>query len=152
MVGWRVSSKCYLRSKFCVGDRTRLRKRTTAETQTLAVIDTGQFGHLTGDTLLTKILHVDKWTTSWQLGLWKNKTTLDKWEMKWPTLRIFKKILLRIAPLHLAHAIAARTRPQTQAMARAKSLPHKRWTNGLKSLFLDNVLTVKWLKTRLKRK
>ena len=32
----------------------------TVQTQTLAVIGAGQFGHLTGDTLLTKISHVDK--------------------------------------------------------------------------------------------
>ena len=32
----------------------------TAQTQTLAVIGPGQFGHLTGDTLLTKISHMDK--------------------------------------------------------------------------------------------
>jgi len=40
--------------------------------------------------------------------------------MKWPTLRIFKKILLRIAPRILAHAIAAQTHCVTKAMARAK--------------------------------
>jgi len=32
-------SKCYLRSTLCVGDRTRLRNRTTAQTQTLAAIE-----------------------------------------------------------------------------------------------------------------
>lgn len=29
--------------------------------------------------------------------------------MKWPTLHIVKKIVLRIAPVHLVHAIAAQT-------------------------------------------
>jgi len=31
--------------------------------------------------------------------------------MKWPTLRIFEKIVLRIAPRILAHAIATQTHP-----------------------------------------
>jgi len=35
MVRWRVAQSLYLRSTFGFGDRTRLRKRTTAETQTL---------------------------------------------------------------------------------------------------------------------
>jgi hypothetical protein len=35
MVRWGVAQSLYLRSTFCVGDRTRLRKRTTEETQTL---------------------------------------------------------------------------------------------------------------------
>jgi hypothetical protein len=35
------SSKCYLRSTFGFGDRTRLRKRATSEAQTLAVIFAG---------------------------------------------------------------------------------------------------------------
>ncbi|MFM7857962.1 MAG: hypothetical protein ACKO96_40090 [Flammeovirgaceae bacterium] len=46
-----------------------------------------------------------------------------------PTLRFFKKIVLRIAPLHLAHAIAAQTHRDTKAMARAKSPPHKGGVN-----------------------
>jgi hypothetical protein len=47
--------------------------------------------------------------------------TGDRLKLKQPTLRIFKKIVLRIAPAHLAHAIAAQTHLDTKAMARAKS-------------------------------
>ncbi len=35
MVRWRVAQSLYLRSTFGAGDRTRLRNRTTAQTQTL---------------------------------------------------------------------------------------------------------------------
>ena len=71
-------------------DRTRLRKGTTAETQTLAVIGLGQFGHLTGDTLPTNISHVDKLTALRKLGL-KQKLNADKLKNN-TTLCIFKKI------------------------------------------------------------
>ena len=40
----------------------------------LAEIGPGQFGHLTGDTFLTKISHGDKLAASGQLGLQQNKT------------------------------------------------------------------------------
>jgi hypothetical protein len=52
--------------------RTKLLMPATSYAQTLAVIGPGQFGHLTVDTLLTKISHGDKRTTSGQLGLYKN--------------------------------------------------------------------------------
>jgi hypothetical protein len=41
----RCYSKYYLRSTFGVGDRTRLRNRTTAQTQTLYAIAPRQFSH-----------------------------------------------------------------------------------------------------------
>ncbi len=43
----RVAQSLYLRSTFGFGDRTRLRKRTTEETQTLAASGKQQHGHLT---------------------------------------------------------------------------------------------------------
>ena len=51
--------------------------------------------------------------------------------MKWPTLRIFKKILPQI-PTLLAHAIAAQTHRDIKAMARAKSTTQdqKNWKDS----------------------
>ena len=64
----------------------------TAQTQTLAVIGPGLVGHLTGDTLPNKDFprgQVKGFVTTWTLK--KKLITLDKWDMKWSTLRIFKK-------------------------------------------------------------
>jgi hypothetical protein len=49
------------------------RSRSRHKHGPLAVIGPGQFNHLTGDTLLTEISHVDKLTASGQLGFKKIK-------------------------------------------------------------------------------
>jgi len=64
----------------------------------LAVIGPGQFGHLTSDTLQTNISRWDNWTASQTTqALKKSKRGTDQ-KLIQPTLRIFSKILLRLAP------------------------------------------------------
>ncbi len=58
--GLTCSSKFVIFIPFGVGDRTQFQIPARSQILALAVIEPGQFGHLTGDTLLTKIFYVDK--------------------------------------------------------------------------------------------
>jgi hypothetical protein len=90
--------------------------------RTLPAIGSGQISFQT-KRLKTSLQTLPK-RTSERLGdnldFEKNKRRTDE-KLIQPTLRFFKKIVLRIAPLHLAHAIAAQTQRDTKAIARAKS-------------------------------